>query len=49
MLWVLNCSDGKHTLLDIAEKSGLKFPLIKAAADALQKHQLLSELPREAN
>jgi aminopeptidase-like protein len=24
MLWVLNLSDGSHTLLDIAEESGLE-------------------------
>jgi len=27
MLWVLNLSDGKHSLLEIAEKSGLPFPV----------------------
>jgi aminopeptidase-like protein len=41
MLWVLNLSDGNHALLDIAEKSGLKFDLIKNAADALVNHNLL--------
>ena len=43
MLWVLNLSDGNHTLLDVAEKSGLEFGLITKAADALLKHQLLRQ------
>lgn len=43
MFWVLNLSDGNHTLLDIAEKSGLEFGVIKNAADLLLKHDLLKE------
>lgn len=43
LLWVLNLSDGKYTLLDIAEKSKLKFELIKNAADALLEVDLLKE------
>lgn len=43
LLWVLNLSDGDHTLLDIAEKSGLNFSLINSAADALVNHNLLKE------
>jgi aminopeptidase-like protein len=43
MLWVLNGSDGESTLLDIAEKSGLDFRLIKETADTLRQHQLLAE------
>jgi aminopeptidase-like protein len=43
MLWVLNLSDGKHTLLDIADRSGIEFNLIKAAADLLLEHDLLEE------
>jgi aminopeptidase-like protein len=42
MLWVLNLSDGTHTLLDIAERSGLTFAGVKVAADVLVKHQLLA-------
>jgi aminopeptidase-like protein len=45
MLWVLNLSDGGHTLLDIAERSGLPFSVIKDAADALSAHDLLRECP----
>jgi aminopeptidase-like protein len=41
MLWVLNLSDGKHSLLDIAEKSGNAFPLIQEAAQTLLEHGLL--------
>ena len=41
MLWVLNLSDGKHSLLDIAERSGCAFDTIKESADLLLQHQLL--------
>jgi aminopeptidase-like protein len=44
-LWVLNLSDGKHSLLDIAERSGYGFEAIKSAARSLVEHQLLKELP----
>ena len=44
LLWVLNFSDGLHSLLDIAEKSGYAFESIKNAADLLAGHQLLKEL-----
>jgi aminopeptidase-like protein len=48
MLWVLNFSDGDHTLLDIAERSGLKFGAMKAAADALFDHGLLTDISAQA-
>jgi aminopeptidase-like protein len=48
MLWVLNLSDGGHTLLDIAERSGLEFSVIQDAADALAQHDLLKESPQIA-
>jgi len=41
MLWVLNLSDGGHTLLDIAERSGRPFAAIRRAATALQDSGLL--------
>jgi aminopeptidase-like protein len=44
MLWVLNLSDGRHNLLDIAEKSALAFELIKRTADQLLNHHLLRAL-----
>jgi aminopeptidase-like protein len=43
LLWVLNLSDGSHTLLDIATRSGLRFELIRTAADALYDSGLLKE------
>jgi aminopeptidase-like protein len=44
MLWVLNLSDGGPALLDIADRSGLPFSTIAAAADALTSHGLLKAL-----
>jgi aminopeptidase-like protein len=41
MLWVLNGSDGNQTLLDIAERSGMKFEDLQKAADLLASHGLL--------
>lgn len=41
-LWVLNLSDGQHSLLDIAERSGMSFPMIRDAADLLHENGLLS-------
>jgi aminopeptidase-like protein len=41
-LWVLNLSDGEHSLLDIAERSGLQFAAISDAADLLLQNGLLS-------
>lgn len=43
LLWVLNLSDGSHTLLEIAEQSGLPFPVVRQAADDLEKADLLSD------
>ena len=43
LLWVLNLSDGSHSLLDIADRSGYSFESIKKAADLLIRHQLLKE------
>jgi aminopeptidase-like protein len=43
LLWVLNLSDSAHTLLDIAERSGLAFDTVRAAADALVGVGLLEE------
>ena len=41
MLWVLNMADGTHSLLDIAERAGMRFDFIKTAADMLVEHDLL--------
>lgn len=43
LLWVLNLSDGGHSLLDIAERSGCPFDSLQRAAAALVDHDLLSE------
>ncbi len=43
-LWVLNFSDGQHSLLDIAERSGLPFAAISDAADLLLEAGLLAQL-----
>ena len=44
ILWVLNLSDGEHSLLDIAERSGYRFAEIRQAADALFACGLLREV-----
>jgi aminopeptidase-like protein len=45
-LWVLNLSDGEHSLLDVAERSGMAFQAIADAAELLQESGLLSVLPQ---
>jgi aminopeptidase-like protein len=44
MLWVLNLSDGCHTLLDIAEKSDIEFDTIKNSAHMLIESHLLNRI-----
>lgn len=41
MLWVLNLADGRHSLIDMAERSGLPFSQIIEAARRLREHDLL--------
>jgi aminopeptidase-like protein len=43
ILWVLNESDGSHSLLDIADRSGFSFDIIRLAADLLLEQRLLQE------
>lgn len=43
MLWVLNLSDGHHSLLDIARRADMPFGIIEAAAAALRRRDLLRE------
>jgi aminopeptidase-like protein len=43
LLWVLNLSDGEHSLLDISDRSGVPFDTIRAAATALLEQGLLTE------
>jgi aminopeptidase-like protein len=45
MLWVLNFSDGAHSLLDIAERANLPFESILGAARLLEVHGLLTREP----
>jgi aminopeptidase-like protein len=49
MLWVLNLSDGTHSLLDIAERADMPFAVICRAAQLLREHGLLSAHPPSAN
>ena len=44
LLWVLNMSDGSHTLLDIAERAGITFADVRKAADALVESNLLKQI-----
>lgn len=44
LLWVLNLSDGSHSLLEIAERSGCRFDAIREAASLLVEHELLREI-----
>jgi len=41
VMWILNLSDGKNTLLDISYKSKIDFYQIKKAADVLYEKKLL--------
>jgi aminopeptidase-like protein len=41
LLWVLNLADGRHSLLDVAERAEVPFAAIRAAADALVTAELL--------
>lgn len=42
ILWTLNLSDGRHSLLEIAERSGLPFALLKDSAELLLQNNLLA-------
>jgi len=46
MLWVLNLSDGDHSLLDIAERSKLDINELFEASQTLMQHGLLRKMPR---
>lgn len=43
LLWILNLSDGSNSLLDIAERSTIEFPLIEKIARILHDKGLLEE------
>jgi aminopeptidase-like protein len=42
MLWILNQSDGTHSLLDIAKRSGIAFSVVRQAASDLEGAKLLA-------
>lgn len=48
LLWVLNLSDSRHSLLDIAERSRMPFSTIRTAAELLAQHDLL-RMSRQPN
>ena len=41
--WVLNLSDGKNSLLDISNRSGINFEVIVNAANMLMQNNLLQK------
>jgi aminopeptidase-like protein len=45
LLWVLSFSDGCHSLLEIAERSDIKFDFLAVAAEKLTEQGLLSPAP----
>jgi aminopeptidase-like protein len=45
LLWVLNLSDGRRSLFDIAERAKMSFQTIRVAADLLVEHALLEASP----
>ena len=47
LLWVLNMSDGRHSLLDISERSALPFASVRRAAEALFEVSLLRVVDRD--
>jgi len=47
-LWVLNLSDGEHSLLDIAERSGVPYAAIRDAAQLLCENGMLAIVPDDA-
>ncbi|MEM7774301.1 MAG: DUF4910 domain-containing protein [Pseudomonadota bacterium] len=46
MLWVLNLSDGEHTLLDIADRAELPFRVIQDAATRLEAAEVVCDARR---
>lgn len=47
LFWVLNLSDGNHSLLEIAERAGLEFRLIHDTAETLRDNGLLRVIETE--
>ena len=44
-LWLLSLSDGRTDLLSIAERGGMPFEAVRAAARTLAEHDLLERAP----
>lgn len=44
LLWIMSCSDGRHTLSDIADRAQLPVERLRAAADRLEQHGLVRRL-----
>lgn len=42
LLWVLNLSDGDSTLVDVARRSGLRYAVVRRAAERLEQAGLLT-------
>jgi aminopeptidase-like protein len=40
-LWLLNLSDGTSSLLDVADRSGIAYPVVRRAAERLEQAALL--------
>ena len=47
ILWILNLSDGKNSLLDISNISGIDFSILKSTSDLLVEHNILKEVSYE--
>lgn len=44
LLWVMNLADGRHSLIDMAERAGLPFAAVRSAATALAEAGLIEPL-----
>lgn len=44
MLWVLNLSDGDHSVVDISRRADLPFDSVREAAELLERHDLLEDV-----
>jgi aminopeptidase-like protein len=49
LLWVLNQSDGGSSLLDIARSSGLRYAVVRRAAERLENAGLLGPAAADAD
>ena len=49
MLWLLQLADGTRSLLDVAERAGLRFALVRRAAELLAEHGLLESCAAAAD